>query len=153
MEFKQVYEIDEYRAAIIFNYFDKIHMRLVSGELDFGECDGDVEELDIGDPSNKSMIANLGYMQDTKYVISFKWCKLMTLTWGYVERYIISIEKSCYDGNEVHRIIVERSAEECSGIFCSTQAQFEPTFHPDGIISHLIMKDIAEYPSVRCCAH
>ncbi len=37
MEFKQAYEIDEYRSAIIFNYFDKIYMKLISGELDIGE--------------------------------------------------------------------------------------------------------------------
>ncbi len=123
-------------------------MRLVAGEIDFGDCDGNVEELDIGD---QSMIANLGYMQDNKYLINFKWCKLMTLTCGYVERYIILVEKSCHDISKMHRIIVERSAEECSGIFCSAQAQFEPAFRPDEIISHLIMKDIAAYPSMRCC--
>ncbi len=150
MEFKQAYEIDEYRSAIIFNYFDKTHMRLLSGELDFGE--GKVIWLDIGDPGDDSLTAMLGYIQDTKYPIYLQWCALETLVCGEMQRFIAKIDKAPDDGTEIHRIIVERSAAGFSGIFYTVNAISEPNFHPDEIISHLIMKDIAEYPSVRCCA-
>ena len=50
MEIKQVFEIDENRTAIIFNYFERMHMKLISGELDFNECQA--EFLDIGGPED-----------------------------------------------------------------------------------------------------
>ena len=150
MKIKQVFEIDEHRTAIIFNHFRRIRMKLISGELDFYE--GQAEHLDIGGPEDESMIEMLGYIQDTKYPIHLRWCALETLTCGEIQRFIAKIDKAHDDGREVHRMIVEQSAAGYSGIFCSVQAIFEQTFHPDEIISHLIMKDIAEYPSVRCCS-
>ena len=149
MKIKQIFEIDEHRTAIIFNHFRRIRMKLISGELDFYE--GEAEHLDIGGPEDESMIEMLGYIQDTKYLIHLRWCMLETLTCGEIQRFIAKIDKAPDDGQEVHRLIVEQSAAGYSGIFCSAQGTFEPTFHPDEIISHLIMKDIAEYPSVRCC--
>ena len=133
----------------MFNYFERIHMKLISGELDFNE--GQAEVLDICGPEDESMIVMLGYIQDTEYPFYLQWCLLETLKCGEVQQFIAKIDKAHDDGQEVHRIIVERSAAGYSGIFCSAQAIFEPNFHPDQIISHLIMKDIEEYPSVRCC--
>ena len=149
MDVRQLYEIEYHRAANIFNYFAKIHMKLMSGELDFGE--GLTEQLDIGDPGEESCTEMLGYIQDTKYSIYLKRSALETLTCGALQRFVAIIDKAPDEGQEVHRLIVELSAAGYSGIFCSAQGTFEPTFHPDKIISHLIMKDIAEYPSVRCC--
>ena len=149
MDVRQLYEIEYHRAANIFNYFAKIHMKLMSGELDFGE--GLTEQLDIGDPGEESCTEMLGYIQDTKYSIYLKRSALETLTCGELQRFVAIIDKAHDNGREAHRIIVERSCAGYSGMFYSAQAEFEPNFHPDQIISHLIMKDIAEYPSVRCC--
>ena len=145
------FEIDPYRAAIIFGHFEKIHARLIDGELDYGE--GEAELLSIGDPYDHSMRASLGYLEDSKYGIHLSWCSIYTLTSGELHRYSATIDRAKDNGEVIHHLIVERCDKIISGKFYCQHTSLEPEFHPDTIVSHLIMKDLQEYPSVHCCHH
>ena len=145
------FEIDPYRAAMIFSHFEKIHARLIDGELDFGE--GDAEMVDIGDPYDHSIRASLGYLVDSKYGMHLSWCSLNTLVSGEIQRYIATVDRAIDNGEKVHDLVVERCDEIIYGKFYCHHSSFNQELHPDTIISHLILKDLEEYPSVRRCDH
>ncbi len=149
MEHFQKHEVEPTRAALIYNHFEKSRNRIISGELEIGEHEGTL--LEIGDPYDVSMRASLGYLQDSKYVIYLEWCLLQTLTHGEIERFIARIEQTKDDGGLVNRLIVEHCDGEIRGMFYSKPVFHPLEFHPNEIVLHLIMKDLAEYPSVHCC--
>ncbi|MEI7607312.1 MAG: hypothetical protein WCJ64_07995 [Rhodospirillaceae bacterium] len=140
MDVKKTFKIEGRRAGAIFNIFNRIHSGKLLGEIGPDECD--VQFLDLGNPRNDSMRSDLGYIQDTKYKINLSWCVLVTVTCGEVERYTASVENE--NGREVIRIIVERSHAGYGGMIYSMRATLEPMYNPEEIISHLIIKDIAE---------
>jgi len=142
------FEIDPYRSAVMFNHFEKIHMKIIDGEFDCGE--GDVDMVDIGDPYDRSVRASLGYMEDSKYGMHLSWCSIRTLTNGEIQRYITKIDKAKDDGELVHYLIVERCDGIIRGMFYCPHKSLQPEFHPNEIVSHLILKDLQEYPSVHC---
>jgi hypothetical protein len=143
------FEIDTYRAAMIFNHFEKIHTRLIDGELDYGEGEWDI--VNIGDPYDHSMRASLGYMEDSKYGIHLSWCSIHTVTLGEIQRYIATIDRSRDSGEIVYHLIVEQGDGIINGMFYCHHDTLPTEFHPDEIVSHLILKDLQEYPSVHCC--
>ena len=147
------FEIDPSRAALIFAHFEKIHVKLIQGELDYGE--GETALLDIGDPYDHSMRASLGYMEDSKYGMHLSWCSIHTVTLGEIQKYMVMIDRSFDGGEIVHHLIVERCNGIISGMFYCPHKSLEPKFNPNEIVSHLIMKDLQEYPSVqnRCAQH
>ena len=140
------FEIDPYRAAMVFRHFEKTHMRLIDGELDYGE--GTFDALEIGDPYHASMRESLGYMEDSKYGIHLSWCALNTVTLGEMHRYIAAIDSTMDGGEVVASLIVERSDDNIKGIFYCSRDSLNNDFDPDEVVSHIIRKNLENYPGV-----
>ena len=146
------FEIDPYRAAMIYRHFEKIHMRIIDGELDYGE--GEMDVINIGDPYDHSIRVSIGYLEDSKYGIHLSWCSMFTLTDGTIQRYTATVDRSRDGGETINHLILERCEDVITGMFYCPHKSFDDDLHPNEIVSHLIQKDLREYPSVDgCCCH
>ena len=151
MNYMHKFEINEQRAALIFSHFERTHLRLIKSII--GEIDNEPDKLDIGDPDDISMKTTIGHLEDSKYDIFLEWCTMQTLSYGEIQRYIAYIKTKEQICGALCQLIVEGSEGIISGLYCSAIETSAPAIHPDEFISHIIMKDIAEYPTVKCCEH
>ncbi len=145
MNYLHQYEIHEDRASILWTYFHRICMRVISNKDFIGTCEGG--PLDIGDPHDISSTTHIGYLEDSKYEIDLLWCLIDTVTVGTIVRLVADIKATGVNDAETYSIIVEKSGDVCFGKAYSEQGSFIPNGNIDDIILHLITKEIAENPS------
>lgn len=140
--------VDEHRAALVFRYFNDIHMRLHNNEI--ANTEEDTDNIDIGDPYSVSMRTDLGVLEDGIYSMKLDWMLLCTITCGDMQRFVADITITELDNNLSHVLIVEQSDAGYCCAFYSEQEAFHPKYKPDEILGHIILRDLAVNPCVHC---
>ena len=152
MEHMHRFEINRFRAASIYDYFDKHSSRIRSNQLTDDEFE--IEAFDIGDPLDDCTIMTIGDIEDSKYTIHLKWCNISTISNGYIDRYVADFDKIDESSSHLCRLIVERCCGVISGEIYSTHDVDSDDFDPEILIAHILLKDLYEYASIsQCCGN
>ena len=143
MENIHKFEINQFRAASMYDYFDKHSSRIRSSQLTDDEFE--IEAFDIGDPNDDCTIMNIGHIEDTKYSIHLKWYNIATISNGYIDKYVADFGNIDTPDDQLCRLIVERCGGVISGEIYSAHDDSVDEFDPEAIVAYIILKDPVSY--------
>jgi len=149
MERIHKFEINQFRAALIYDFFDKHSSRIRSNQLTDDEFE--IEAFDIGDPHDDCTIMTIGRIEDSKYSIHLKWCNIATISNGYIDKYVADFGNIDTPDDQLCRLIVERCGGVISGEIYSAHDDSVDEFDPEAIVAYIILKDLYEYASINQC--